>query len=125
MIEVIPTPVSEAVSRVMGPVKVASAFEQGENGKKLPQEMSTTGRPTDPVDRAEALDSALESINDFVRSIDRELHFTVDDELEKTVVKVIDSGSGEVIRQIPEDVFLELARNLRNDGELHLINALS
>ena len=125
MIEVIPTPVSEAVPRVMGPAKVASAFEQGENGKKLPQEMSTTGRPTDPVDRAEALDSALESINDFVRSIDRELHFTVDDELEKTVVKVIDSGSGEVIRQIPEDVFLELARNLRNDGELHLINALS
>lgn len=125
MIEVVPTPVSEAGSRVTGPAKVASALEQAESGKQLPQEMSATGLPTDSVDRAEALASALASINEFVKSIDRELRFTVDDELEKTVIKVIDRGSGEVIRQIPDDVFLELARNLKDDGELHLINALS
>jgi flagellar protein FlaG len=72
----------------------------------------------------EALDAAVASINDFVQLVQRDLHFTVDEELDKTVIKVVDSHSGELIRQIPEDVFLELARKLKESGELHLVNAL-
>lgn len=70
------------------------------------------------------LDSAVATINEYVQSIQRDLHFSVDKELKQTVIKVVDADSGETIRQIPEEVFLELARNLKEDGELRLMNAL-
>ena len=76
------------------------------------------GKPT------QSLEAAVASINEFVQLVQRDLHFSVDEELEKTIIKVVDSHSGELIRQIPEDVFLELARKLKDDGELHLVNAL-
>jgi flagellar protein FlaG len=52
------------------------------------------------------------------------LQFSVDEETERTVIKVIDSESGELIRQIPDEVFLELARKLNDDGGFQLIDAL-
>lgn len=73
---------------------------------------------------SESLEAAVASINDFVQLIQRDLHFSVDEDLDKTIIKVVDSHSGELIRQIPEDVFLELARKLKDDGEFHLVNAL-
>ncbi|TVZ38571.1 flagellar protein FlaG [Alteromonadaceae bacterium 2753L.S.0a.02] len=72
----------------------------------------------------EHLRDAVASINAHVQSIQRDLQFTVDEELERTVIKVVDGDSGELIRQIPEEVFLELARKLKEDGELRLMNAL-
>ncbi|VUD56435.1 hypothetical protein TDB9533_02090 [Thalassocella blandensis] len=70
------------------------------------------------------VETAVTKVNDYVQSIQRNLHFSVDEDLEKTVVKVIDGSSGELIRQIPEEIFLELARKLNENGELQLMNAL-
>ncbi|ACR11312.1 flagellar protein FlaG [Teredinibacter turnerae] len=70
------------------------------------------------------LNKMVASINDYVQTIHRDLQFTVDEDLERTVIKVVDGDSGELIRQIPEEVFLELARKLKEDGELRLMNAL-
>ena len=39
------------------------------------------------------------------------------------VIKVVDGHSGELIRQIPEEVFLDLARKLNDEGEFSLVNA--
>ncbi len=77
------------------------------------------------VDHQEKLESAVASLNDFIQSVQRDLNFSIDEELDKTIIKVIDSVSGDLIRQIPEDVFLELARNLIDRGELQLIDELS
>jgi flagellar protein FlaG len=70
------------------------------------------------------IDTAVASMNDFVQSVQRDLRFSVDEDLNRTVVKVIDSDSGELIRQIPEEVFLELARKLKDEGEFQLVQAL-
>lgn len=67
---------------------------------------------------------ALDSVNTYIQAVQRDLEFSVDAELDKTVIKVVDSGSGEVIRQIPGDVFLEMARNLKEEGQLNLVDAL-
>jgi uncharacterized FlaG/YvyC family protein len=40
--------------------------------------------------------------------------FSVDSELGRPVVRVVDSTTHEVIRQIPNEVALRLARNLNN-----------
>jgi flagellar protein FlaG len=35
----------------------------------------------------------------------------------------VDSESGDLIRQIPEEIFLELARKVKEHGEINLFNA--
>lgn len=97
------------------------------SGESLPPATEKESRVDTGISESkvpETLEAAVASINDFVQLVQRDLHFTVDEELEKTVIKVVDSHSGELIRQIPEDIFLELARKLKESGELHLVNAL-
>lgn len=107
--------------------KGAVQAQPGTGGKKLP-EPTENKEITDAVETIvptrEGIESAVASMNDYVQSIQRDLQFTVDEDLQKTIVKVIDSHSGEVIRQIPDAIFLELARKLKEDGELRLVNAL-
>ncbi len=96
-------------------------------GKELPGEVSQ--KDTQQVSQApkvseETLFSEVKIVNDYVQSVQRDLQFSVDKESERTVIKVVDRDSGDIIRQIPEDIFLELARRLKQDGEVNLLNAL-
>lgn len=122
--------VSQALTRANASPKGAVDAQASESGKQLPKtnESGKTaaieGEQESKSTGAEKLGDAVESVNTYVQSIQRDLQFSVDEELEQTVIKVVDSGSGKLIRQIPEDVFLELARNLRQDGELQLVKAL-
>ena len=70
-----------------------------------------------------ALEQAVETANEFVQTVQRDLHFSIDQESERTVVKVIESSSGDIIRQIPDESFLELARKMKESGEVTLVNA--
>ena len=58
------------------------------------------------------LEQALRSVSGYVQNISRELNFSVDEELNRTVVTVLDEESGEVIRQIPTEDMLELAKHI-------------
>ncbi len=58
------------------------------------------------------LEEAVSRINDYVQSVQRDLSFSMDDATGRTVIKVMDRSSGEVIRQIPSDEVLALATYL-------------
>jgi flagellar protein FlaG len=103
---------------------VTQARVSGENLPPATEKETKVEAEVNQGKPSESLEAAVASINDFVQLIQRDLHFSVDEELDKTIIKVVDSHSGELIRQIPEDVFLELARKLKDDGEFHLVNAL-
>lgn len=60
-----------------------------------------------------AVDDAVSRINDFVQVVQRDLQFSVDDATGRTVVKVIDSETDQVVRQIPADEILAIAENLQ------------
>lgn len=62
--------------------------------------------------REQRVQRAITKLNDYVQSYQRDLKFSVDQELGEPVVQVIDSSTREVIRQIPSEVALRLARNL-------------
>ncbi len=66
---------------------------------------------------------AVAHMNEFIQSTQRDLHFTYDAELGDTIVKVIDSTTQEVIRQIPDEVFLKLARELNAGESVPLLQA--
>ncbi len=110
-----------------------------ETGKNLPPETVKAEKivPLEKVEKVEKveqanaptisvkeLENAVAKVSDYVQTVQRDIQFTVDEDLHRTIVKVIDSESGEVIRQIPDDIFLELARRLNDDGEFRLLNAL-
>ena len=56
------------------------------------------------------------------QSVKRNLEFSIDEPSVKVFVKVIASGSGEVIRQIPNEEVLKLANSL-NDASSLLFSA--
>ncbi|HDS1728452.1 flagellar protein FlaG [Pseudomonas putida] len=70
-----------------------------------------------PVSRPD-LESAVNSIQDFIKASDRQLDFSIDDSTGEVVVKVIARQSGEVIRQLPSEVALKLAENLKDANSL-------
>lgn len=59
-----------------------------------------------------ALDKAVDAVNDFVGSVNNDLRFSVDDETGRTVVKVIDVTTEEVIKQYPSEEMLAIAEAL-------------
>ncbi len=70
----------------------------------------------------EKLDGAVTKLNDFVQSVQRDLQFEVDNERGRTIVRVVDQKTQEVIRQIPDEVALRLADNLQQDEPLSLFD---
>lgn len=69
-------------------------------------------QPTkEPVDKAK-VEVAAVALKEFAQSVQRDLDFRVDDGSGQVVVKVTDSTSGDVIRQIPSEEALQLAENL-------------
>ncbi|MCB1886715.1 MAG: flagellar protein FlaG [Rhodocyclaceae bacterium] len=64
-----------------------------------------------PVDRQQ-LERALENIRRVVEPVAHNLQFTVDDDTGRTVVKVMDGATDQVIRQIPSEEILSIAKAL-------------
>ncbi|MDH1261753.1 flagellar protein FlaG [Pseudomonas sp. GD03944] len=58
------------------------------------------------------VEAAVATIQDFVQSVRRDINFSLEEGSGRVVVKVTDSGSGDVIRQIPSEEALQLAENL-------------
>lgn len=58
------------------------------------------------------LDYAVNKLNEYIQNSRRDLHFSVDKDSGRVVVKVIDSETREVIRQIPSEEVIALAHGL-------------
>ena len=54
--------------------------------------------------------NAAKQINEFVQQFDRNVQFIVDEETGIDVVQVVDAQSKEVIRQMPTDEMLKVAK---------------
>lgn len=56
--------------------------------------------------------AALKAINDSLREQSQNIEFTVDDDSNRTIVKVVDLQTNEIIRQMPTKEALEIAKML-------------
>lgn len=85
-------------------------------------ELKPVGRPvTESVSHAPAFDAeamrknlqaAIEHLNKQLASSGRNLGFTMDDVLNRPIVKVTNTQTGEVVRQIPSDAVIKVAHTL-------------
>ena len=98
-----PTKASDAVQRSSGPEPPGAAETSALNG--------LDGRTSQAVDE-QAVEEIVEDLNEFAQQIERQLQFSVDDDSGKTVIKVIDAATEELVRQIPAEEILALRERL-------------
>ncbi len=77
-----------------------------QGGEALPQAAT---EPADVIKLSEAVDQ----INNRMQSVRRDLEFSVDEDSKRTVIRVMDSETKEVIRQIPAETVLAMARMIQ------------
>ena len=82
--------------------EVASEKSPSENIKEIPEE---------------ELDETISQLNDSLQNVQRNLEFSIDKDVGRIVINVKDKVTDEVVRQIPSEDFLELARNLQELNE--------
>lgn len=61
---------------------------------------------------AEELKSAVAVINQAMQQSNRNLEFSVDTDTHQTVVKMVDTSTGELIRQFPSEATLAISRSI-------------
>ena len=66
------------------------------------------------------LDQALARVREVFQKADSRVEFSVDPELGRVIVKIMDGESGTVIRQIPQQEVLDLAKSLETPTGLLL-----
>lgn len=114
-------------ANIPGPVTGSGHSEQSgavnapeATGEALPAEgetQPTQQAPDTPVSKTE-LRQAVNQINTIVQTVHRDLHFSLDEDNGHTVIRVEDSESGELVRQIPSEEVLAIATQLREMGEM-------
>lgn len=69
-------------------------------------------RHAEPHPSADTLASAVATLNQSMQQSNRNLEFSVDTSTKKVVVRMVDTSTGELIRQIPSDETLAISRDI-------------
>ena len=60
------------------------------------------------------LDDAIEELNATVKQVPTSLHFSIDDTSKRFIVQVTDTNTGEIIRKVPGDAILRIAKQIES-----------
>lgn len=91
----------------------------GSSSAQAVAQMPVAGTQVDAVDAnskadSGSLEAAVDSVQNFVHGMARNLLFSIDPEVGRTVIRVIDTSTNEVIRQIPSEEMLAIAKAIDN-----------
>ena len=103
-----PAPDLKLVSGSTGPSQAATTVKPVEVTAPAKAQIQVE----DPQELARNLKAAIEQINAAMRDGGRGLNFVIDDALNQPIIKVTRAETGEVIRQIPNEVVVRVAHNL-------------
>lgn len=77
-------------------------------------ESAQTQQPVQQNNQPEAsrkqVEEAVKAVNEFIKPLNNTLQFNIDDDTGRTVVKVIDTSTKEIIRQFPSEEMLSIAK---------------
>jgi len=85
-------------------------------GTNFPPETKQNQESTQEVSE-EQVKEVVEQLNNHAQAVNRDLHFSVDDDSGKTVIKVINSETAELVRQIPSEEVLRLSKTIQETIE--------
>lgn len=97
------------------PVSKFEAKEPGGRPGRSKGDISTreiSNVEADKIGLKTAVKDVVDRLNTIEDFHDRGIRFSVDEETEKVVIKIVDSNTNEVIRQIPPEEVLNMIRRL-------------
>lgn len=109
-------PVSKLKAEVE--VKANAVKEEQGNGNVTPPNAQETADA-----RNVEVKEAVSKLNEYVQKTQRDLDFQLDEDSGKTVIRVYDRQSEQLVRQIPNEVALEMAKKLSSEEPPMLFNA--
>lgn len=89
------------------------------SGKELPAEKPVT----DAHARSVEVKEAVSKLNAYAQKTQRDLDFHLDEDSGKTVIRVYDRSSEKLVRQIPDEAALEMAKKLNSEEPALLFSA--
>lgn len=104
--------------RNAAPVAASSAGRpdnQG-TGKALPESGGKLPEQAAPAPTPERVEQAVQQIQSYLNDSQRQLQFQVDADSGRTIVRVVNPETKELIRQIPGEEMLKLARAMGASG---------
>ena len=108
-----PTPSAPSIPALAG--QSPQRRDTAASGNAVP--VAPASDPADPIAASAAeISRAVSQLNTYVQTINRELQFSVDEASGRTVIKVLDALSGQIIRQMPSEEALALANTVEPDG---------
>ncbi|BCM25485.1 flagellar protein FlaG [Methyloradius palustris] len=75
-------------------------------------EASQASKSTSAPVSQSALEAAVKNINEFVSPMTQSIEFSLDQDSGRTIVKVVDSETQKVLRQIPDEEVLQISKTL-------------
>lgn len=94
---VTPTALNESAVRVEGRDSTVAASTKSERDNSY---------------TSEQVEVAVNQIQEFTQTLAQNLKFSIDEDTGKTVVKIVDIQTQEIIRQIPSEEAISIARTL-------------
>jgi flagellar protein FlaG len=95
-----PPPAQVAMARPVAPVEKAPAVK----AKPL----------VDPAEMRANLEAAIEKLNQQVERNGRGLNFAIDEKLNRPIITVRSTATGEIVRTIPNEVVIKVAHNIED-----------
>ena len=92
--------------------KVANGHQEASPG--LQTAPVAAAPPQDRKVQEDNLRKAVDQLNEQMSDSGRNLNFSIDKSVDRVVIKVRNSDTGEVIRQIPDEALLRVAHNLKD-----------
>ena len=103
------TPRPVAAEAPSAEIRQARSSAQNSSAAPVITEQSVTQTQKVEANRQE-LEDAVKQVNDFLKPINNSIQFNLDDDTGKTIVKVIDLATKDIIRQFPSEEMLSIAK---------------
>ncbi len=119
-----PTDMAVQLNNSMDTYRVPQAKPRMERDMQLELDLQRpkTLQDADRKQHLQELTSAVEEMNRQAQNMRRSLQFSIERDLNLTVVKVVNPHTEEVIRQIPSEEFIAIARAFE-ESRSHLFDA--
>jgi len=94
-----------------------SDINQAQQQTQVQQKVAA--QQADPAEMGARIERSIDTLNDLMAKGQRSLNFSVDNSSDQVVVRVVDTNTDEVIRQIPNEESIRLAEYI--DGLVGVI----
>lgn len=102
--------VERAAQQTESTVRVTRSEEPQANGSSTSQAQTRMPGETQFGDQPTSLEKALELVNNNLQAWSTGMRFDIDQDAQRVVISIVDSSTGEVLRTVPSDAVLRVAK---------------